>query len=145
MDEARRKTVKPPITVRWVARQIRQPGEKAIFAPTPALESMRTIISLASTDIDGRAPHVRDPASDRRTQMSAIDISRAYFNASTDGDAEPTYVMLPPEHPDISRQVRAPHEAHVRYPRVCGQLAAGVLGVYEEHRLRAGRSVALHF
>ncbi len=33
--------------------------------------------------------------------MSAVDISRAYFNASTEG-AEATYVMLPPEHPDHS-------------------------------------------
>ena len=49
-DEARRRTGKPPVTVRWVdvnkgddmnpnirsrlaARQIRQPGEEAIFAP----------------------------------------------------------------------------------------------------------------
>jgi hypothetical protein len=120
MDEARKRTGKPPITVRWVdvnkgddvepnirsrlvARQIRQPGEEAIFAPTPPLESLRTIISLASTDIDGRAPHVRDPASERRTQISAIDISRAYFNASMDENSEPTYVMLPPEHPDHAR------------------------------------------
>ena len=52
MDEARRKTGKPPIAIRWVdvskgddvepivrsrlvARQIRQPGEEAIFVPTP--------------------------------------------------------------------------------------------------------------
>ena len=55
MDEARRKTGKTHITVRWVdvykgddaepnirsrlvARQIRQPGEEAIFALTPPLE-----------------------------------------------------------------------------------------------------------
>ena len=99
IDEARRVTGKPPVTVRWVdvnkgdnvtpnirsrmvARQIRQAGEEAIFAPTPPLESLRTIISLASTDMDGRAAHVRDPRSERRTQISAIDISRAYFNAS---------------------------------------------------------------
>ena len=30
--------------------------------------------------------------------MSVVDISRAYFNASTEGFA-PTYVALPPEHP----------------------------------------------
>ena len=83
VDEARRKTGKPPITVRWVdvnkgddtnpnirsrlvARQIRQPGEEAIFAPTPPLESLRTIISLAATNVEGRAPHVRDPKSERR-------------------------------------------------------------------------------
>ena len=56
MDEARKRKGKPPITVRWVdvnkgddvepnirsrlvARQIRQPGEEAIFAPTPPLWS----------------------------------------------------------------------------------------------------------
>ena len=116
-EEARRRTGKPPITVRWVdvnkgddvnpnirsrlvARQIRQPGEEAIFAPTPPLESLRTILNLAATDIPGRAVHVRDAKSERRTQISAIDISRAYFNASMDEDAEPTYVCFPPEHPD---------------------------------------------
>ena len=52
VEEARRRTGKPPVSVRWVdvnrgdglnpnirsrlvARQIRQPGEQAIFAPTP--------------------------------------------------------------------------------------------------------------
>jgi len=116
MGEARRVTGKPPITVRWVdvnkgdnvnpnirsrlvARQIRQAGEDAIFAPTPPLEALRSILSMATTDFPGRPLHVRDPTSERRTQVSAIDISRAYFNASTEG-ADPTYVMLPPEHPD---------------------------------------------
>ena len=33
----------------------------------------------------GRPVHIRDPKSERRTQLSAIDISRADFNASTDG------------------------------------------------------------
>ena len=116
MEEARRRTGKPPITVRWVdinkgdelepsirsrlvARQIRQPGEETIFAPTPPLEFFRTMVSLASTDMESRAPHVRDPESERQTQTLAIDISRAYFNGSMDEDADPTYVMLPPEHP----------------------------------------------
>ena len=115
-EEAKRRTGKPPISVRWVdvteaddinpnirsrfvARQIRQPGEEAIFAPTPPLEALRTILSLASTDIAGRRKHVREANSERRTQISAIDISRAYFNASMDETSEPTYVMLPPEHP----------------------------------------------
>ena len=109
-------TGKPPVTVRWVhankgddtnpnvrsrlvARQIRQAGEDAIFAPTPPLEALRSVLSLATTDFPGRPVHVRDPASERRTQVSAVDISRAYFNASTEGSA-PTYVMLPPEHKD---------------------------------------------
>ncbi len=91
-EEARRRTGKPPITVRWVdvnkgddinpnvrsrlvARQIRQPGEEAIFAPTPPLESLRTILSLAATDIAGRAKHDRIPKSNKRTQISATDLS----------------------------------------------------------------------
>ena len=38
-------------------------------------------------------------SSQRRTQISAVDISRAYFNATTDED-KPTYVALPVEDPD---------------------------------------------
>ena len=116
MGEVRRVTGKPPITVRWVdvnkgdnqcpnirsrlvARQIRQAGEDAIFAPTPPLEALRSVLSLATTDFEGRPQHVRDGNSERRTQISAVDISRAYFNAATDED-KPTYVALPQEDPD---------------------------------------------
>ena len=53
---------------------------------------------MAATDLPCRPLHVRDPESNRRTQLSAIDISRAYFNTSTDG-TDPTFVVLPPEHP----------------------------------------------
>ena len=35
-------------------------------------------------------------------QISAVDISRAYFNASTEG-CPPTFVQLPPEHDDHHR------------------------------------------
>ena len=89
--ESRRVTGKPPISVRWVdvnkgdndnpnirsrlvARQIRQAGEDAIFAPTPPLEALRSVLSMATTDFDGRPLHVRDGNSQRRTQVSAIDI-----------------------------------------------------------------------
>ena len=54
---------------------------------------------MATTDFPGRPVHVRDPKSERRTQVSAVDISRAYFNASTEG-SDPTYVMFPQEHKD---------------------------------------------
>ena len=54
---------------------------------------------MAATDLPGRPKHIRDASSERRTQISAVDISRAYFNASTD-ESNPTYVMLPPEDPE---------------------------------------------
>ena len=58
---------------------------------------------MATTDLLRRPRHVQDPSSERRTQVSAVDISRAYFNASTEG-AEPTYVILPPEHSDHGKK-----------------------------------------
>jgi len=99
--EAMAKQGKKPITVKWidtnkgdednpnyrsrlVAREIRRRGENPIFAPTPPLESLRTILSLAATDMEGQPKHVRDPKSELRTQVSFIDISRAYFCAATD-------------------------------------------------------------
>ena len=54
---------------------------------------------MATTDFEGRPQHIRDGNSERRTQISAVDISRAYFNASTD-ESNPTYVALPREDPD---------------------------------------------
>ena len=56
-------------------------------------------MSIATTDFAGQPLHDRDGNSERRTQISAVDISRAYFNAATDND-KPTYVMLPTEDPD---------------------------------------------
>ena len=113
VNEARRRMGRPPISVRWVetnkgddknpnirsrlvAREIRTPGQDAIFAPTPPLESLRMVLSMATTDFKGMAPHCRDPDSEDRIQILLIDISRAYFNAHTDPD-DPVYVQLPPE------------------------------------------------
>ena len=76
--------------------EIRRHGENPIFAPTPPLESIRAVISLAATDIEGTLTHDRDPRSERRTQIQLIDISRAYFCAATD-PKNPTYVDLPAE------------------------------------------------
>ena len=118
--EAFEKTGKPPITVKWVdvnkgddihpryrsrlvAREIRHPGEESIFAPTPPLESLRTVLSLAATDPKGCKKHIRDPKSEERTQVQMIDISRAYFNAKIDGSRGPTFVELPAEDPDKAK------------------------------------------
>ena len=94
----------PNVRSRLVARQIRNPGTDAIFAPTPPLEALRTALSLAATDLPGRQPRCRDPLSEDRVQVSFVDISRAYFNASTDPE-NPTYVQLPAEDPDSGRDV----------------------------------------
>ena len=72
-------------------------GEDAIFAPTPPLESLRMVLSYATTDFADEPKKVYDPKSPHRMQVLAIDISRAYFNAVTPED-EPTFVEFPPEY-----------------------------------------------
>lgn len=68
---------KPAISVRWIdankgdvehpnyrsrlAREVRNAWESTIFAPTPPLEALRSVLSFAATDAPGRKPHVRDP------------------------------------------------------------------------------------
>lgn len=71
-----------------------------MFAPTPPLETLRTVLSLAATDLPGRAKRVRDPASPMRTHVSFVDYSRSHFNAPTKPD-EPTFVQLPREDLDF--------------------------------------------
>ena len=113
------RTGRPPVTVRWVdtnkgddncpnirsrlvARQIRGPGQEAVFAPTAPLEALRTVLSLAATDLPGRPSRCRDPKSEKRAQVSFVDIRRAYLNAKTNPE-EPTYVQLPEEDADAGR------------------------------------------
>ena len=112
--EALQRQGKPPISVKWVdvnkgdgespnyrsrlvAREIRRKGEDPVFAPAPPLELIRTVISLAATNLKGEAVHDRCPQSEARTQISLMDISRAYLSAKTDPE-DPTYVALPKEH-----------------------------------------------
>ena len=115
--EARNRTGRGPISVRWVdvnkgdeqnpkyrsrlvARQIKAHDKSGatFFAPTPPLEALRTVLSLAATAVGDWEP-CYNPASGQRTQISLIDISRAYFNAKIDEDVE-TYVQLPEEDED---------------------------------------------
>ena len=110
--ECRKLTGRPPISVRWVctnkgdhlnpnvrcrlvARQIRHPGTDSVFAPTPPLEALRTVLSFAVTQFEGESK-TWAPESPERMQLSFIDISRAYFNAHVD-PSEPTFVEMPPE------------------------------------------------
>ena len=85
----------PNIRSRLVAREIRHPGCESVFAPTPPLESLRTVLSLACTRLPGEDWKVWK--GDNRMQVLLLDISRAYFNAHTDPD-QPRYVALPDEH-----------------------------------------------
>ena len=116
-DEARRRTGRKAISVRWVdvnkgdnikpryrsrlvARQLKAQDRSgaSFFAPTPPLEALRTVLSMtASTMPDWRPCY--DPRSERRIQISLVDIARAYFNAAKDEDDE-TYVDLPAEDED---------------------------------------------
>ena len=80
----------PKYGSRLVAREIRKPGEDSIFAPTPPLEALRTVLSHAATDMQGERKHVRDEVSEDRTQVSVIDIKRAYFNAEKIPEDNPT-------------------------------------------------------
>ena len=116
-QEAYTLTGRPPISTKWVdvnkgdddtpryrsrlvARQLKATDKsgQSYFAPTPPLESLRTVLSLAATTIGSWKP-CREPKSEERTQVSFLDISRAYFNARTDED-QVTYVQLPAEDPD---------------------------------------------
>ena len=115
--ESRKVTGKPPITVRWVdtnkgddmvpkyrsrlvARQIKAMDNTGgnYFAPAPPIEALRAVLSMTATTIGEYKPDW-SPTSERRTQLSLIDVSRAYFNAHCD-PSEPCYVELPPEDAD---------------------------------------------
>ena len=84
---ARKLTGKEPISVRWVntnkgddivpnvrarlvAREMKNAGDEAIFAPTPPLEALRTVLSLAVTQLPGQEPRCRDPSSEDRVQWT---------------------------------------------------------------------------
>jgi len=116
-SEAFQKTGRPPITVRWVdvnkgdelnpkyrsrlvARQLKATDKSnaTYFAPTPPLESLRSTLSFASSNI-GSWKTCRDKDSEERTQILILDIARAYFNAKID-EGQHTYVALPAEDPD---------------------------------------------
>ena len=94
----------PNYRSRLVAREIRKKGDNPMFAPTPPLESLRTVLSLAATEVRNAIRHDRRPDSPHRTQISFIDIARAYFCAKTNPD-DPTFVELPAEDPDSGPMV----------------------------------------
>ena len=86
-----------------MARQIKalDRSGQSYFAPAPPLEAPRTVLSLAMTKIGDHQPNW-DPTSATRTQISFVDVSRAYFNAKIDQNEPPTFVNLPLEDPDAA-------------------------------------------
>ena len=93
----------PVYRSRLVARQLKahdRSGE-TYFAPAPPLEALRTVLSLAMTKVGDHQP-IWDPDSPNRTQISLIDVKRAYFNAKIDENDAPTFVNLPEEDPDYA-------------------------------------------
>ncbi len=104
----------PNVRCRWVARELRT-GE-TIFVATAPYETIRMMIYLAvsqeeshdnasSASFDDgtrrvrrRLQHPTSANEDNRTQISLIDIRRAYFNATVNPE-EPIYVEFPPEDP----------------------------------------------
>ncbi len=116
--KARAQSGKSPISVRWVdvnkgdeilpnyrsrlvARQIKalDRSGQTYFAPAPPLEALRTVISMAMTKVGDHQPDW-NPSSATRSQLSFVDVSRAYFNAQIDENEPPTFVNLPEEDPD---------------------------------------------
>ena len=80
---------------------MRKKGEDSIFAPTPPLESLRAVLSLAATPTLWMKS-VPSSTGPNRMQICAIDISRAFFNAEIHSD-QPVYVHLPPEDQDFGK------------------------------------------
>ncbi len=122
-QQARARGCKSPISVRWVdvnkgddmcpnyrsrlvARQMKAMDRSgnSYFAPAPPLEALRTVISLAMTKIGAHQPDW-SPLSATRSQLSRIDVKRAYFNAEIDSRDPPTFVQLPREDPDHETMV----------------------------------------
>ena len=69
----------------------------------------------------GMVKHVRDPNSERRTQVAVIDISRAYFNAKKDPSVNPTYVALPDEDEDKAKGMCGLLQVHMYGTRAAAE------------------------
>ena len=69
-----------------------------MFAPTPRLEALRAVLSIAATQLPGDAITYRNPSREGRVQLSLVGISKEYVNAIV-GEANLACVPLPVEHP----------------------------------------------
>ena len=119
--------VHPNFNSRLVARQLEAMDQSAqsFFASAPPLEALRTVLNLAMTAIGKHRPDW-DPNSLNRTQVSLVDVKRAYFNAVIGKRDKPTFVDLPAEDSD--------------HGSMCGQLLRHMYGT--RARLMVGRRSA---
>ena len=127
----------PKYRSRLVARQMKAHDHSgaSYFALAPPLEALRTVLSLAVTSIGNHVP-ILDPGSRMRSQVSFIDVARAYFNAKIDEHEAPTFVRLKEEDPDSTDYVRPASEAHVWNQDGCRWLARRVPYLLDQPRLR---------
>ena len=101
-----------------LAREIRRCGEDSIYAQTPRLDALRTILMLAATP-ELWAPDWVPDDGPHRMQVSCIDIARAYFNARTDFK-HPVYVNVTLEDPDSGKGICRGLNIHMRGTRGAG-------------------------
>jgi hypothetical protein len=87
LDVNKGDTKNPDYRARLVAREIKTDLRPDLFAATPPLESLRTIISICASN-----QHARSPG--ERHVIMSNDIKRAYFYAPA---VRPVYVAIPDE------------------------------------------------
>ena len=107
-NEARQKTGKGAISVRWVdvnkgddlcpryrsrpaAGQLKAHDRSgaSFFAPTPPLEALSAVLSLAAATVVGWRP-CYVPKSEQRIRISLMGLPRAHFNLSWTQQSSPT-------------------------------------------------------
>ena len=101
LDVSKGDDLNPNYRSRFVARHLKahDTSGKSYFAPAPPLEAPRTVVRMAMTKTNTHRPDW-DPDSATRTQISLIDVKRAYFNAQIDPSEPETFVQLPREDSD---------------------------------------------
>ena len=91
----------PNYHTRLAAHQLKATDRsgRSFFEPAPPLEALRTVVGLAAAQAGSHRSNW-DPQFMKRTQISFVEIKRAYFNGTINPQAAPTYVNLPDEDPD---------------------------------------------
>ena len=122
--ECWKNTGKAPISTKWidinkgdstnpkyrsrnVAREIAKSKLDGLFAATPPLEAVKTLVSLAASQ--------RNISKNKVKNLMLIDVSKAYFHAPVTRDV---YIVLPEE-------ALEPHE---RGGHICGKLQFSLYG-----------------